>query len=217
MKLIMFTYRLLVLLTLILPATVLAADDKYTETMQKNINVVYTATAPAELQNAVNTLERIGAAEKSKWEPFYYASFGYVMMANKESDGTKKDTYLDQATAALAKAQALRPNDSEIVALEGFIHMIRINVDPATRGQQYSGLATQSFRKAISLNPENPRALALLSQIQFGTAAFFGSPTTEACATNTQALEKFETFKSTDVLAPRWGKGMAESMKEKCK
>lgn len=217
MKPIMFTYRLLMLLTLILPATVLAADDKYTETMQKNINTVYTAAAPAELQNAVNTLERIGAAEKSKWEPFYYASFGYVMMANKEKDGAKKDVYLDQAAAALAKAQALRPNDSEIVALEGFIHMIRINVDPATRGQQYSGLATQSFRKAISLNPENPRALALLSQMQFGTAAFFGSPTTEACATNTQALEKFETFKPADALAPRWGKGMAESMKEKCK
>ena len=217
MKLIMFTYRLLVLLTLVLPATVLAADDKYTETMQKNINIVYTAAAPAELQNAVNTLERVGAAEKSKWEPFYYASFGYVMMANKESDATRKDTYLDQAAAALAKAQALRPDDSEIVAMEGFIHMIRINVDPASRGQQYSGLATQSFRKAISLNPENPRALALLSQMQFGTAAFFGSPTTEACATNAQALEKFETFKSSDALAPRWGKGMAESLKEKCK
>lgn len=217
MKTIMFTYRLLVLLTLIVPATVLAADDKYTETMQKNINIVYTASAPADLQNAVNTLERIGAAEKSKWEPFYYASFGYVMMANKEADGAKKDTYLDQAAAALAKAQTLRPNDSEIVAMEGFIQMIRINVDPASRGQQYSGLATQNFRKAISLNPENPRALALLSQMQFGMAAFFGSPTTEACATNNQALEKFEAFKPTDALAPRWGKGMAESMKEKCK
>jgi hypothetical protein len=217
MKPIMLTYRLLVLFTLILPAAVLAADDKYTETMQKNINIVYTATAPAELQNAVNTLERVGAAEKSKWEPFYYASFGYVMMANKEKDGAKKDAYLDQAAAALAKAQALRPNDSEIVAMEGFIQMIRINVDPASRGQQYSGLATQNFRKAISLNPENPRALALLSQMQFGTAAFFGSPTTEACATNTQALEKFGTSNPTDALAPRWGKGMAESMKEKCK
>ncbi|SHG39750.1 hypothetical protein SAMN04488109_0048 [Chryseolinea serpens] len=217
MKPIMFTYRLLVLFTLVFPAAVLAADDKYTETMQKNINIVYTATAPAELQNAVNTLERVGAAEKSKWEPFYYASFGYVMMANKEKDGAKKDAYLDQAAAALAKAQALLPNDSEIVAMEGFIQMIRINVDPASRGQQYSGLATQNFRKAISLNPENPRALALLAQIQFGTAAFFGSPATEACATNTQALEKFETSKPADALAPRWGKGMAESMKEKCK
>jgi hypothetical protein len=217
MKPIMFTYRLFVLLAFVLPAVVLAADDKYTETMQKNITIVYTATAPAELQNAVNTLERIGAAEKSKWEPFYYASFGYVMMANKEKDGTKKDTYLDQASAALAKAQALRPNDSEIVAMEGFIQMIRINVDPATRGQQYSGLATQNFRKAISLNPDNPRALALLAQMQFGTAAFFGSSITEACTTNTQALEKFETTKPTDPLAPRWGKGMAESMKEKCK
>ncbi|MBL0743872.1 hypothetical protein [Chryseolinea lacunae] len=193
------------------------ATDKYTEAMQKNIQAVYTQQTVAELQNTVNTLERIGTAEKSKWEPFYYASFGYVMMANREKDGAKKDGYLDQATTALDKAKALQQGDSEITALEGFIHMIRVTVDPATRGQQYSGLATQSFHKAVALNPENPRALALLAQMQYGTAQFFGSSTEEACGTLNKSLEKFETFKATSELAPQWGKGMAMGLKEKCK
>jgi len=205
---------LLALLALIVSKSF--AIDKYTENMQKNIETVYTAQTIPDLQSAVNALERIGDAEKTKWEPFYYASFGYVMMATREKEASVKDSYLDLALKANEKAKALQPGESEIVAMEGFIHMIRVTVDPASRGQQFSSLAFQSFGKAAGMNPENPRALALLAQMQFGTAQFFGASTAEACATNSKALEKFDTFKSDNALAPQWGKGMAEGLKGKC-
>jgi hypothetical protein len=208
---------LLVALTVLLASGIVnATKDKYTETMQKNIEVVYTSQTIPDIQNAVNSFERIGEAEKTKWEPFYYASFGYVMMANKEKEANAKDNYLDLALKSLDRAKAIQANDSEITALEGFIHMIRVTVDPASRGQQYSGMAFQAFGKAVAMNPENPRALILMAQMQYGTAQFFGSPTTEACATTTKALEKFDTFKSDNELAPTWGRKMAEGLKTKC-
>lgn len=191
--------------------------DKYTDAMQKYVQMVYTAQTIADLQNAVNGFERIAETEKGKWEPYYYASFGYIMMANREQDGAKKDGYLDQAAIAIEKSKALARNESEIIALEGFVHMIRITVDPASRGQQYSPLAYQAFNKAVALNGENPRALSLLAQMQFGTAQFFNSSTVEACATVTKSIEKFNTYKSENPLAPQWGKSMAERLKEKCK
>lgn len=194
-----------------------ANDPKYSEAMAKNIQTVYTAQAIPELQTAVNTLERIGAAEKTKWEPYYYAAFGYIMMATREPDGVKKDAYLDQATAAIGKAKTIQANESEIVALEGFVHMIRVTVDPASRGQQYSGLAMQTFGKASALNPENPRALALQAQMQYGTAKFLGAPTTEACSTLHAALEKFDSYKSANPLSPQWGREMALKLKKECK
>jgi tetratricopeptide (TPR) repeat protein len=197
-------------------ATGFAYDDKYVAAMQKNIRVLYQATEIGELQQAVNGLERIASVEKTKWEPFYYASFGYIMMANREKDGVKKDAYLDQAMTSLDQAKAILSNDSEIIALDGFISMLRIAVDPATRGPQYAAQAMQAFEKASAINPENPRALALKAQMQYGTAQFFGSPATEACATLNAALEKFNTFKSDNPLAPRWGKGVAEELKKKC-
>ena len=169
-----------------------------------------------ELQQAVNALDRVADAEKTKWEPYYYSAFGNVMMANREPDAVKKDGYLDLALIAVEKAKAINENESEIIAMEGFIHMIRLTVDPATRGQKYSGMAMQTFGKAIGLNPENPRALSLMAQMQFGTARFFNSPPTEACGTVTKALEKFETFKSENPLAPVWGKGMTEALKKNC-
>ncbi len=194
-----------------------ANDNKYAETMQKNIHTIYTAQTIEELQAVANTFERIGSTEKTKWEPYYYASFGYIMMANREKDGVKKDAYLDLAATALNKAKEIVPNESEVIALEGFNYMIRLTVDPASRGQQYSGLSMASFGKAMALNPENPRALAFMAQMQYGTAQFFGSSTDEACATLAKSLEKFSTFKSDNPLAPVWGKEMAEGMKKDCK
>ncbi len=185
--------------------------------MAKNIKTVYTTQSIADLQNAVNTFERIAAAEKTKWEPHYYAGFGYIMMANIEKDGQKKDSYLDQATKAIEKAKVVSKDESEIVALEGFVHMIRVTVDPASRGPQYASLAMQSFSKAISLNPENPRALTLMAEMQYGTAQFLGNSTAEACSTVDVALQKFETFKSDNPFAPQWGKKSAEELKKNCK
>ena len=194
-----------------------ASDNKYAETMQKNINTVYTAQTIEELQAVTNTFERIASAEKTKWEPYYYASFGYVMMATREKDGAKKDAYLDLAFTAVNKAKEIAPNESEVIALEGFNYMIRLTVDPGSRGPQYSGLSMQTYGKALALNPENPRALVFMAQMQFGTAQFFGSSTAEACATLAKSLEKFSTFKSDNPLAPVWGQGVAEGMKEQCK
>jgi tetratricopeptide (TPR) repeat protein len=193
------------------------AADKYTDQMTANIQLVYNAQTTDELKQAVNAFERIGNAEKTKWEPFYYAAFGNIMIAAREKDGSKKDLILDQAESFLAKATAIKPNDSEIITLEGFVYTLRLTVDPATRGQKYSMLAMQAFGKALELNPDNPRALSLMAQMQYGTAKFFGSSIDEACSTATKAIEKFETFESDNVLAPQWGKKNAEDFKGVCK
>lgn len=192
-------------------------DEKYLEQMAKNIETLYNAKTNDELQQGINAIERIANFEKTKWEPYYYIAFGYAMMANREPLPSKKDIYLDQAATAIKQATSLHENESEISVLEGFVNMIRVTVDPPTRGQQYSGLAFQSYQKALALNPENPRALGMLAQMQYGTAQFFGSSTAEACSTAKKALEKFGTFKSENALAPQWGKEMTKGLLSQCK
>lgn len=204
-------------IALTLIVSTLTAQDKYTETMSKKIEAVYKAQTVTEHQDAANAFERIATAEKTKWEPYYYTAYSYIMMSNVEKENAKKDAYLDLATKALDQAKTIKPNDSEITALEGFVHMMRVTVDPMTRGQEYSGKAFRSFSTAVALNPENPRALTLLAQMQFGTAQFFGNSTAEACGTADKALQKFATFKTENALAPQWGKPLAEGLKANCK
>ena len=206
---------LVVTLTISLHAK--ATDSKYIEVMSKNIDAVYKAQTADEIQKAVNAFDRIANAEREKWEPLYYSAFGNIMLANQESDGVKKDSYLDLALASIEKAKLIKPDDSEIVTMEGFVQMIRVTVDPAARGQKYSSKAFEAYQKALAINPDNPRALALMAQMEYGMAQFFKSPTTSACATAAKAIEKFETSKPESQLAPMWGKGMTEDLKTKCK
>jgi hypothetical protein len=195
-----------------------ANDNKYDEQMARQIDAVYKARTLEEYQTAVNAFDRIAAAEKTKWEPYYYSAFGNIMKVNLEQEATNKDNYLDQALAAIEKGKAIAPAESELVALEGFVHMMRVTIDPASRGQQYSGLAMQTFGKAIAMNPDNPRALALLAQMQFGTARFFNQAPTEACASAQKALTLFETVPPVEnKFAPGWGKQMAQALVNACK
>ena len=209
--------KAILLVTLALVATTPDDNSKYIEAMRKNIDSLYKSQTTDAYQRVINALERIGKAEKTKWEPHYYSSFGYVMMALKENESAAKDNYLDLAMNAAKDARKVEHDESEVAAMEGFVHMIRVTVDPPSRGPQYSAMAFQAFGKALSLNPDNPRALALKAQMELGTAQFFGSPVDDACATMRLALEKFDTFTSENPIAPRWGRETAESMKERCK
>jgi hypothetical protein len=214
---IMKTYILtLFALAILLPVTSSANDGKFVEAMKKNIDAVYHAETTAQLQESANAFERIGNAEKTKWEPYYYQAFAFVMMATKEQDANQKDADLDEAFKAIEKCKAIVTDESEVTAMEGFIYMIRVTVDPASRGPQFATLSMQFFKKALEQNPDNPRAMAMLAQMQYGTAQFFGSSTTEACGTVKAALEKFTTYKSENPIAPVWGRVMAESLMPAC-
>lgn len=193
------------------------ANDPYTEQMSKYIQAVYSAETSTQYQDAVNAFERIAAVEKTKWEPLYYSAFGLLMMANKEADAAKKDVFIDKAMETINKGKEISPKESELIALEGFANMIRVSVDPVNRGPKYSGIAFQLYNKAMELNPDNPRALAFTAQLQFRMAKFMNAPTTEACSTANKSLEKFNTYTSTNLLAPKWGKTMTEKMLETCK
>ena len=193
-----------------------AGDEQYVAAMQKNIKSLYEAKSISDLQSAVNAIERISSVEKTKWEPQYYAAFGYIMIATRDSVAERRDLNLDKALEALKKAVELAPQESEVIALQGFANMIRLSVDPAARAPRLAGLTVQYYQAALKLNPENPRALALLAQMQLGTAKFFGSPATEACQTADAALLKFDTFKSDNPLAPTWGRPMTEQLKLQC-
>jgi len=93
---------------------------------------------------------------------------------------------------------------------------MRLVVDPPSRGPQYSGMAYQALGKGLELNPDNPRALYMMAQMQYGSAQFFGSSTDEACATLAKAMEKFDSFEPESEIAPNWGKPQAIDLQAGC-
>ena len=190
--------------------------NKYESAMGSAIEKLNKANDASSFIDVSLKFERIAEAEKDKWLPYYYAGLGYVWSTQSIESTVEKDKYLDKAQTLANKADELSPNNDEIVTLQGYILMLKLAVDPATRGPEYSGKAMQKFGKATALDAENPRALLLLGRMQMGTAQFFGNDLTECCATIQKGAELIRKERKKSKLDPAWGKKMAEIFEKKC-
>ncbi|GAB3194409.1 tetratricopeptide (TPR) repeat protein [Pontibacter aydingkolensis] len=191
-----------------------AQSSSFETAMAKNLELMRSGKTAEELQQAANGFERIAAAEQKEWLPLYYAALTYINISSKESDENKKDQYLDKGQEHLNKALKLVPKESELHVLQGYLHLARINVAPMARGMKYSGMATEAFEMAKSLNPANPRVYYMLANTKYNTPKMFGGGPEAARPYLEQAKEKYEAFKPATAIAPNWGEKQVLSMLE---
>ena len=210
----LLTYTLLALVLLLFSFT----SGGYETAMESAISEMNQAKGLDDLKSVANKFERIGAAESKKWLQTYYQAYCFIMMTTRENDVTKWDGFLDRADALLEQSQKIKKADMvEILALKGFANMMRISVDPATRGQEYSMKAAGYLQQASLLNDQNPRVNLMMAQMLFGSAQFFGKGTEEACQKFEDAKLKFEEEeKEGRGILPSWGKPQVESMLKNC-
>lgn len=195
-----------------------ANDPAYENAMKKQLQSMKTIQTVEESQAVSNAFVRISEAKTEEWLPLYYAAYLNTIAAFRFE--VNKDQYFDQAMELAKKADKISPNNSEIVALQGFITMGKLSVDPMSRGQEMSGQAMQLFGKAISLDRENPRATTLMAQMELGMAQFFGQGPEKACGLARVGMELFgkEAAKiNENYLLPTWGKDQAEQVVNSCK
>jgi hypothetical protein len=208
------TYTLLTLSAFLFSFT----KGDYEKVMKATIETMHKAESLQDIQQVANRFARIGAAEKKQWLPTYYQAYCYIMMTTREQDVTNWDGFLDKADALLEEIHKMKKADRvETLALKGFSAMMRINVDPATRGQEYSMKSAGYLQQAHQLNEENPRVNLMMAQMLYGTAQFFGSSTDEACAKFNHSVELFakEELEGRGIQ-PSWGKPQAALMLSKC-
>ena len=192
-------------------------ETKYYKAMTAAIESLDKASGINEYQAQSSLFERIASAEKTRWMPYYYASYSLVVMSFEEANGDKKDQILDKAQELLDTAMELEPEESELHALQAFLYPSRILVDPMGRGMEYMGLMFSSLEKAKALNPENPRTYFLEGVNKANLPASMGGGADIAIPLLEEALVKFEAFNSKDPLWPNWGEESARAELEKLK
>ncbi|OJJ14625.1 hypothetical protein BKI52_42095 [marine bacterium AO1-C] len=192
-----------------------AKPAQYEKAMKANLNKMKVAKTFAEMQTVADEFERIASNEKSKWLPNYYGAFVYVQMARLEEEAAPKDQLLNKADKLLKIAAKLSPKNSEIVALDAYLTLIRISVDSITRGRQYSGSVFTKVAEAQELNPKNPRPDFVLGILKLNMPTMYGGGTESACPLFKSAAKKFELKQPGNSLMPTWGKARnAQMMKE---
>lgn len=213
-------YILVFILLALISLSANAANDAYSKAMQKSVTELWQARSVSELQHAANSFARIADLHPDEWLPRYYLAVAYAQMGFRSDESIQvKDRYFSMAKAHTEKAAVLSPDNSEIMAMMGFVTMGELSLDPGSRGQHLSPLAMQTLGTAIELNPKNPRALVMMAQMELGTAQFFGQGPDKACNWLTRSLEAFAQEASettTSDIQPRWGLIMAEQLKAHC-
>lgn len=208
--------RLSISLLVFFLTSIAFAQDKYINSMQSAIAQLYSAQAPADFDPVINTLTRIGQAEPDQWEPHYYVALSQVFKSFRLQEPSAKDAVLDQALAAVKQGTVVAPNNAELLALEGFTNMMKLSVDPATRGQSYTPRIMAAFGRAMALDPTNPRAALFMAQMQIGTAQFFGSSIAEPCQLVQKSIGLFDSFQPNSPISPMWGKEMVKEYAGMC-
>ena len=189
--------------------------DAYTAMMAATIAEQNAAAVPALAAN-VAKLERAASAKPADWLPRYYQARAYLKMGFGAADGDLKDKFLDQAQTALDQANKLPGADlAEVLVLQAYIYQGRIQVSPMTRGAVFTGRVHEALQQALSLSPNNPRALLVLGNDFYFRPKTFGGGPEAARPYYEKALKSFATFKPANVLSPSWGEKNAAAMVEK--
>jgi hypothetical protein len=183
--------------------------------MKTQIEKLSAANTQADYLQSANSFERIASAEKTEWLPFYYIGYALVMNAYMEKDPSKIDPLCDRADEALAKADALAPNNSEITTVQAMVATARMMVDNSramTLGPKASGM----LQKAMAQAPQhNPRAMMNLAQNLYYTPEAFGGSKQKAMELMEKALAAYDSFQPETPLHPNWGKGyVAKTLNE---
>jgi len=193
-----------------------AQSARYAGAMQKNLALFDSAKTTAQLQALSDAFVRIGDAEKTQWQPYYFAGLAL------STAGWQKDVDADvnspKINALCDKAEALASTDadkSEVYALRNMSATQQMLVDPQTRWQTYGQQTAAALTKGLQLNPNNPRLYYLRGMSLFGTPVQFGGGKDKAKPLFEKALSLYST-EQADGFNPRWGKKQAETQLALC-
>lgn len=199
-------------ISLLMVSTSYAQSEKYMKAMEPLVAAFDTTMNRDELAALANSFERIAAAEKTQWLPFYYAALANVNAGNTYAmDGgfgdksSDVDPYADKAEKLLNQASDLNKDNSEIWVVKKMLASLRLMGNPMARYQEYGPVAATALETAKKLNPENPRVYLLEGQDLFFTPEQFGGDKVEAKKRFETALTKFQTIKPASSIEPQWG------------
>jgi len=190
-----------------------AQSEKFNNAMKTNLALFDSAKTSLDFQGIANSFERIAAAEKNQWLPYYYAGLAWsrIYWIDPTVD---KEGNADKIKSDCDKAEALEKN-AEIMALRNIYETQLMLIDPQNRWQTNGAKASQYLQEGMKLDPNNPRLYYLQAMNLYGTPEAFGGGKAVAKPIFEKALALYKTF-NVKPLYPNWGEKESANMLAKC-
>lgn len=209
---------LLLILTLIGSGFVNAQSGQpdFSLVMGAAINTLQGVKSSQDMINARNAMERISLKFPDQWLPVYYISFIDITLSFATESKEKKLTYLTEAKELSTKLETYPEADkSEVSTLSGFALNALIAADPENNGPTLFGELIGAYKKAIALDPTNPRPVYLLARFNRDMASFMGQTSPEFCSELQKAKILFDSWENKPFY-PSWGKEEVYRLLKEC-
>jgi len=190
-----------------------AQIDTYMTSMKENFAKLASGDS---LPLIAAQFERIAQSEQTKWVPYYYASYYDVVQTMSMKDSVLREHTLDHAQQLLDMAVKLSPDSSEILVIQGFLFIARLQIAPMIRGAEYIMKVHDAFDTAMKLNPNNPRSYYMKGVTVLNTPEYFGGGKEPAKPILTKALQLYENFVPAAPFYPNWGKEDCQKLVALC-
>ena len=206
---------ILAIIILFIGASIFAASP-YESAMQKGIDMLAQANSSQAAIDVTNYFERVAEANKNEWLPLYYAAYSSLSAGYQQEKSAMKDEWYKKGLDFIERAKAIKENESELLAMEGYLKLMYISNDPMTRAPQQTGDAIALLEKAKALNPANPRPWFIHGQNTFYTPEFFGGGPKNAKPLLEKASGLYKSFTPENSLMPKWGTERCEKLLAQC-
>lgn len=206
-----------VIALLFVSTSLFAQSEKMIKAIEKNLEILDTASTIETALLLKNNFERIAEAEKGEWIPQYYAAMANATLSMREKDTQLREEIVNKAEMYINRADSLEPDNSEIQVVRAMTVYSRITVSPMERFMSLQPVADKYMAKAEELNPDNPRIYLQKGVIMMFTPEMMGGGKTKALPLILTAIEKFDQFEPESSIHPNWGKNIAEEMLKRAK
>ena len=166
---------------------------------------------------ASDLFERIAGADKTSWLPNYYVALVNTTSAFGTQDKTQISGLLTKAQNALDVEMIKDQNNVELHVLQALIYTAWVVADPMTNAMKFSGKVMESYAKAKTLDPNNPRVVFGEADYQLGGAKWTGVDTKPLCLEVDRAIGLFAAFRPATSFSPKWGLDRALEAQKNCK
>jgi len=188
-------------------------DSLYYSLMEQALKDFDSAKTLSEIIESKYKFERISRIAPQEWLPTYYITYSTLRYVyNNSNDSENNKLYLEEAKKHIGQlTKNAHADQSEIKTLLGYYYAALILLDPKANGKKYSKEVLRSYKDALKINPENPRAIILLAFFEQRLPKFMKSkrnPKTEVA----KAKELFDK-EEKNIHAPYWGRNYLNYVK----
>ena len=187
------------------------AQTKYEIGMQKALHQ-WQEGHPKE---AVTLLDRVVALDKENWIPVYYKVFIEITEGFAHPQEEDREDIVERNRIVID--QWLSQGGEEWYVLKGLNETLELITDPMNKGMTQSPIISKAYEQAVTLNPNNPRALYSLASFHLNSAKFTQVDIPYYCQLLEKSIELFDQQKSERPFYPSWGKEWAIKTQKICK